>query len=82
MTMVNKRVMASRAMVMRVVGDEEGNGNGDKRTVAAADSERRAVSGNGRRTAVATENAISIMPQFHRTLPPAPLLNNPDCCAI
>ena len=54
----------------------------ETRTVAAADSEWRAVSGNGRRTAVAMENAISIMPQFHCTLPPAPLSNNPDCCAI
>jgi len=28
--MVKKRVRAARAMVMRVVGDEEGNGNGNK----------------------------------------------------
>ena len=35
--MVKKRVRAARAMVMRVVGDEEGNGNGNKRTVAAAE---------------------------------------------
>jgi hypothetical protein len=26
--------------------------------------------------------AISVMPQFHRTLPPALLSNNPDCCAL
>jgi hypothetical protein len=54
-TMMEKRVRAARAMVTRVVGDEEGDGDGDKRTVAATDSKRHAVSDNGRRTAVATE---------------------------
>jgi hypothetical protein len=54
-TMVKKRLRAARATVTRVVGDEEGDGDGDKRTVAATDSEWRAVSGNGRRTAAATE---------------------------
>ena len=53
-TMVKKRVRAARAMVTRVVGNEEGDDNGDKRTVAATDSKRRACqaatagsSGNG-----------------------------------
>ena len=53
--MVKKRARAARAMVTNVVGDEEGDGDGDKRTVAATDSKRHAVSDNGRRTAVATE---------------------------
>ena len=53
--MVKKKVRSARAMVTRVVGDEEGNGDGDKRTVAATDSKRRAVLGNGRWTAAVTE---------------------------
>ncbi len=53
-TMVKKRVRAARVMVTRVVGNKEGDGDGDKRAVAATDSERRACqattadsSGNG-----------------------------------
>jgi hypothetical protein len=53
--MVKKRVRAARAMVTRMVGDEEGNGKGDKRAVAATYSEQRAVSGNIRQTVAATE---------------------------
>jgi hypothetical protein len=54
-TMAKKRVRATRVMVTRVVGDKVGDGDGDKRTVAATDSVRHAVLGNGRRTAAATE---------------------------
>ena len=67
-TMMEKRVRAARAMVTRVVGDEEGDGDGDKRTVAATDSKRRAVSGNGRRTAAAVTEKERAGVQQNRVL--------------